>query len=97
MHFPGTVNVEARLKCSSAVSGIQMTIGLERDGVEVASRTFTNAGSTSLDGNAATLTCINGTYQGRATATVTFPPRHLPSSETNTKTSVRRPIKCKAP
>ena len=92
-HVPGTVNVVARFNCTSSVSGIQMTVTLERDGVEVARSPVNSSGSASLRGNAAT-PCINGTYQGTARAVVTFPPGHWPSTTTLDETSSRIPITC---
>ena len=93
MHFPGTVNVLATVTCTSSIPQIRMTVMLERDGVQVASSTVSNSGSAVLSGHAAT-PCVNGTYQGRASATVTFPPGIIPIIRTRNKTSKQIPIIC---
>jgi hypothetical protein len=96
MHFPGTVNVIATLTCNRPVSGIEMTIGLARDGQEVISRTFTNSGVASLRENVATtLPCVSGAYQGAAVALVSFPPPSLPASGILHANSATLPVTCK--
>lgn len=76
-HFPGTVNVIGWIRCNRPVERIEMTLGLALNGVELKSATFSNSGSAYLQGNVA-VPCVNGTYNGAAAATITFPPGSLP-------------------
>lgn len=92
-HVPGAVNVVATALCSSAVSSINMLVGMALNGVEITRSSFGNSGSAFLQGNAAA-PCVSGTYQGAAAATVTFPPGYVPSTSTMNANSARLPIGC---
>lgn len=96
MHEPGTINVVAVVQCNRPVEAIEMKVGLARNFLEVASRTWTNTGASSLKGNAATtLPCVDGAYQGAAAARVTFPPTSMPAENILNANSATLDIKCK--
>jgi len=96
MHFPGTINVEATVQCDAPVAGIELKVGLARDGQEVASSTFANSGVASLEGRAATtLPCVSGAYTGGAAALVTFSSPSLATRNILNANSITRPIICK--
>ncbi len=68
-------------------------MGLARDGQEIARSNFANSASASLRGNAAS-SCVSGTYQGAATAKVTFPPGSWPATGKLNANSSRITIGC---
>src|SRR5579883_3097150 len=69
-HFPGTVNVEAKVKCEGPVPHIEMVILLIREGRVIVTKKSENWGYSSLKSNVVT-PCVTGTYQGGIAATVT--------------------------
>jgi hypothetical protein len=94
-HKTGTINVEAKVECNAPVAGIEMTVGLARDGQEVVSHTIANSGVASLKGNVATTPpCVSGAYQGAAAALVTFPSPSLATGHTLNGNSPTLPITC---
>jgi hypothetical protein len=95
-HFPGTVNVVAEFTCNDLVASIEMAIGLTRDGQEVAYQTFVGSGVKTLERHVATsLPCVDGAYQGGATAVVTFPFPSFPATGTLHANSAIKQIICK--
>jgi hypothetical protein len=92
---PGTISVKANVQCTAPVAGIEMKVGLARDGLEVASHTVTNSGVASLNGRVATtLPCVSGAYTGGAAALVTFKSPSLATKNILNANSITRPITC---
>jgi hypothetical protein len=78
-HVPGTVNVVSTIKCTSAVSYLDMNVGLYLEGVHVASGSNDASDTASLQANAAT-NCVSGSWSGGATGAVTYPAGYTPST-----------------
>ncbi len=92
-HKRGTINVVARVECDHPVARIELKVGLARNGHEVATMTYANAGVAALTGNVAT-PCVSGAYTGGAAAEVTFFPPALPWSRTLHSSSTTVKIDC---
>lgn len=93
-HVPGTVNVVATVSCDAPVTSINMTVNLYYNAVQVASQSFSTAGSAFLQGNAAQDPCLPGAYQGTASGTIVFPPGYVPSPQSFDIASPVVPISC---
>lgn len=95
-HEPKNVNVKAEATCTSTVERIQMQVALMRNGRTVAGNSDEKPGRLRLKVNAAAA-CVDGIYQGTASATIFFPPGHNPNPQTLYETSTTRPVNCTFP
>jgi hypothetical protein len=95
-HVPGTVNATGSVTCSAPVAKISFTMYLNESGFEVASKSFSNTGKSSLSGNVA-VACAVGTthpYQAFLTGTVTAPPGYSPPAAGIGNQSPNINVKC---
>jgi transcriptional regulator with XRE-family HTH domain len=69
---------------------------LVRDGLTVGIGGGSNSGRSRLETHAADA-CVDGFYQGRAWATIQYPPGHFPSRENLSGTGAAKPITCTYP
>lgn len=92
-HVPGAVNVVARIQCDRTVDKIEMTLSLALNGAEQKRQTFVQTGTSYIQGNVA-VSCVNGTYNGSAVATITNPPGANPQVEHGSANSAYVQITC---
>jgi hypothetical protein len=96
MHEPGTINVMARFNCNNPVASIEMTVGLARDGQEVVRKKFFDYNIKTTKHNVATsLPCVDGFYEGAASAIVGFGPSAFPATGTLNSNSTIVQVTCK--
>jgi hypothetical protein len=79
-HVNGVVNVTGRIRCTAAVTAMNLLLTLTRDGVDVVSNQNDNMGVPTLSNSVAT-PCVNGTYQASAIGGIFFPPGFVPFFE----------------
>jgi hypothetical protein len=92
-HVPGTVNVVATVSCTRAVASIDLFVALGDDNGRSSGEEDYNTGSASLSENTS-LACENGTYEGTAETTVTWPAGYTPSPQTWNRDSAVVSITC---
>jgi len=93
-HVPGTVNVVASVSCPGPIENITLQAHLLQPppGSTINGRTV--YGIQNISANAANTSCINGTYQGHATGSLTFPPGYSPHTESINVYGISKAITC---
>jgi hypothetical protein len=97
-HYPGTINAIITVQCSAIVARIVGTMSLYRDGKFVApgSVDVTNKAKTQM--NAATESCIPGSYYSEGIVSIYFPEGYSPPSSLNNEmTSPTVKVTCPEP
>ncbi len=93
-HVGGTVNVVARVTCTSPVESITVRAALYRNGALVKdSGPSTRTGVASYQNNAA-VSCVSGRYQGWGSNVIQYPPGYTPSSTSGTAVGNAVDITC---
>ena len=95
-HVRGTVNVVARVVCSSPVSSISLSPQLYPPVpyAPIAGTPVIVADTSSAQANAASTFCTNGTWQGWASWSVVFPPGDTPPTGSGAAFGPTAPITC---
>ena len=95
-HGTGTVNVIARVLCTSPVSSISLSPKLYPPVpyAPIAGTPDNVANTSSAKANAASTFCTNGTWQGWASWSVVFPPGDTPATGSGAAFGPTAPITC---
>ncbi len=90
-HVSGTINVSSDILCSGTVDAIYTTTGLRG---KQSSNGWAQAFNTNYKDSNAAKPCVNGTYWGIGSGTITFPSGYTPHVANVEGTGIKRSVNC---